>query len=301
MEPLIVPDLALTLPAPLNTHTLGSIADAPVAYLVLAAAVALYLWGVVRVQRLHPRHPWSRGRTASFIGGVVVVALAIGSFIGVYDRVLFWDHMVQHLMLIMVAAPLLAVGAPVALLWRATTGDAHERVTKALRSPVARFLDHPLVAFVLYAVVIPLTHLTSFFDYTVESSAVDYLEHAIFLFAGYLFWRHIVGYEPSAHRLHPGMRLAYLAAAVPVDTFVGLSLSEARQTFPAFVAQHRTWGPSLLTDLHMGGVIMWVGGDSLMMLALIPAAVVWMRYEERRAIRVDRELDAIMPATPSTP
>jgi putative copper resistance protein D len=54
---------------------------------------------------------------------------------------------------------------------------------------------------------------------------------------------------------------------------------------------HRTWGPSLVDDLHIGGVIMWVGGDTLMLWPMIPLAVRWMHLEERRAVRVDREFD----------
>lgn len=225
----------------------------------------------------------------------MAILVSLESFIGVYDDVLFWDHMVQHLLLIMVAAPLLALGTPVLLAYRATTGRAHQWLTRALRSAPARFLDHPLVAFVLYALVIPLTHLTSLYNYTLQNEVWHDNEHLLFLLVGYLFWRQVVAKEPSAHRLHPGLRLAYLAFAVPVDTFVGLSLAQAHhEMFPAYDAMHRTWGPSLLTDLHMGGAIMWVGGDSLMFLAMIPVAIAWVRHEDRRATRVDRELEAAL-------
>jgi putative copper resistance protein D len=84
----------------------------------------------------------------------------------------------------------------------------------------------------------------------------------------------------------------YLALAVPVDTFTGLTLASATtELFPAYLTIHRTWGPSLITDLHAGGAIMWVAGDTLMLIAMIPCAIQWMRYEEQRAIEIDRELD----------
>ena len=82
----------------------------PVAMIVVA--LALYLWGVRRNNALHPRHPWSVGKTVAWIGALVTTGVAIFSFVGVYDGELFWDHMVQHLLLIMVAAPLFAIASP---------------------------------------------------------------------------------------------------------------------------------------------------------------------------------------------
>jgi cytochrome c oxidase assembly factor CtaG len=166
----------------------------------------------------------------------------------------------------------------------------------AVRTPAARFLGHPLVGFVGYALVIPMSHLTSFYNLTLENEQIHDAEHLLFLVFGYLFWRQVFGIEPNEHRLHPALQMGYLFLAVPVDTFTGLSLnSTTTELFPAYRAMHRTWGPSLVTDLHIGGVIMWVVGDSLMLLAMIPVAVKWLHYEERRSVRVDRELDRLLP------
>jgi putative copper resistance protein D len=119
----------------------------PVAMILVA--LVLYLWGVRRNNVLHPRHPWSVGKTVAFFGALFTTGVAIFSFVGVYDGELFWDHMVQHLLLIMVAAPLFAISSPLDLAWRATTGTSHVVVTEALRSRVATFLGNPIVAFIL--------------------------------------------------------------------------------------------------------------------------------------------------------
>lgn len=260
---------------------------------MMAVALGLYLWGVARNDRLHPRHRWPVARTVAFTGGMAVTAVAVFSFVGVYDSVLFWDHMVQHLLLIMVAGALFAIGSPLDLAWRATSGKAHRRVGRVLRSPAANALGHPLTAYVVYALVIPLTHLTSFFNYTLVTETVHDTEHLVYLVVGYLFFRQIFGSDPNRYRMHPALRALYLFVAVPIDTFVGLSLdNESHEIFPAYAAMHRHWGVSLVQDLHIGGVIMWVGGDTLMMLALIPVALQWLRVEERKAARADRELDA---------
>ena len=288
---------AASLP-PLQGSQLFSTTFNAIPVVLILGALALYLWGVQRVNRLRSRHPWSTLKTAAFMGGLVTTAISIFSFIGVYDQELFWDHMVQHLILIMVAAPLFAIASPIDLFWRASTGPLHEQFTRLLRSRTATLLGHPGVAFVLYAVAIPLTHLTVWYNYTLEHPAIDDLEHLMFLALGYLFWRQIFGSDPNRYKLHPALQFGYLFLAIPIDTFTGLSLDQAvHEMFPAYLAFHRSWGPSLIDDLHIGGVLMWVAGDTLMLWPMIPVALGWMHLEERKAVRIDRQLDAIDEAS----
>jgi cytochrome c oxidase assembly factor CtaG len=278
---------------PLVGHQFTSTQFAFVPEAMLVAALVLYLWGVKRSNALHPRHRWPVGKTVAWVSALVTTGIAIFSFVGVYDGELFWDHMAQHLLLIMVAAPLFALGSPLDLAWRATSGTAHLVVTEALRSPVAKFFGHPAVAFVLYAVLIPVSHLTSWYNLTLEHENVHNAEHLAFLVVGYLFWRQVFGSDPNAYRLHPALQFFYLFLAIPIDTFTGLSLAGAsHEIFPAYFATHRAWGPSYVNDLHIGGSIMWVVGDTLMLWPMIPVALRWMHMEERKAVRIDRELDA---------
>jgi putative copper resistance protein D len=269
---------------------------------LIVAALVLYVWGVRRNNALHPRHPWSAGKTAAWVGALVTTGVSIFSFVGVYDSELFWDHMVQHLLLIMVAAPLFAIASPLRLAWVSTTGTAHVVVTETLRSKVATFFVHPVVAFVLYAVVIPISHLTVWYNYTLTQEGVHNAEHLAFLLVGYLFWRQIFGNDPNKYRLSPPLQFFYLFLAIPIDTFTGLSLAGAtKEMFPAYLATHRTWGPSYVNDLHIGGSIMWVVGDTLMLWPMVPVALRWMHMEERKAARIDRELDAQAAAAAERP
>ncbi len=289
----MIAELADTGLPPLAGHQFFSTQFDFVPVAMIVAALVLYLWGVRRNNALHPRHPWSAGKTAAWIGALATTGVAIFSFVGVYDGELFWDHMVQHLILIMVAAPLYAIASPLELTWRATRGTPHLVVSEALRSPVAKFFGHPVVAFCLYAVLIPLSHLTSWYNLTLEHESIHNAEHLAFLVVGYLFWRQVFGHDPNRYRLHPALQFFYLFLAIPIDTFTGLSLAgESHEIFPAYFALHRTWGPSLVTDLHVGGDIMWVVGDTLMLWPMIPVALRWMHMDERSAVRIDRELDA---------
>ena len=210
---------------------------------LIVAALVVYLWAVRRNNALHPRHPWSAVKTGAWLGALFTTAVSIFSFIGVYDGELFWDHMIQHLLLIMVAAPLFAIASPLDLAWRSSTGTAHLAVSEVLRSRVATFLGHPVVSFVLYAVLIPLSHLTSWYNLTLEHESVHNAEHLAFLVVGYLFWRQIFGSDPNRYRMHPALQFFYLFMAIPIDTFTGLSLAGANsELFPAYCATARTLG-----------------------------------------------------------
>ncbi len=235
---------------------------------------------------------WPLGRSVAMVLACVVTFLGVESVLGVYDMVLFADHMVQHLVLIMLAAPLFALAAPLDLARQASPAPVRAALTRFLDGPVGAVLLHPLVGFGLYAVFIPVTHLSSLMNFAMGHLWAHHLEQIAFLVVGYLFFRSVFGIEASPHPLHPGFALIYLMAAVPVDTITGLALAmSSHNPYPVYDAMNRPWGPSVLADVHLGGAIMWIGGDGLMLLALIPAAVRWVRYEDRRTREIDAELD----------
>ena len=251
----------------------------------MALALALYFWGVRRVP------DWSRARAAAFVAGIAVTFLATESVLGVYDMVYFSAHMIEHLALIMVAAPLFALSAPLDLVYAA--GGARAR--RALDGRLAAVVTHPLFGFATYFVVIPLTHLTGLANEMMRHMWVHHLEQIAFLVAGYLFFRVAFGLE-RGRTIHPGLRLVYVMAAVPVDTFTGLALMmSSTLPFPAYAAMAPTGSSPqwLLSNVHLGGAIMWIGGDALMLLACIPITVTWVRWETRRTKELDAELDRL--------
>src|ERR1700691_5261618 len=174
---------------------------APIVTASVAIAAGLYAWGVVRVARKHPARPWRAWRTAMFGGGLGVVVLATQSGIGVYDDLLFWDHMVQHLMLIMVAPPLLIAGQPITLLLHASRNPLHNWAKRVLRSRVASFLTWPVFGCVAYTVAVTAAHLTGLANLVERNQVVHNAEHALFLIIGYLFFLPILGREPIRWRL----------------------------------------------------------------------------------------------------
>ncbi|MGD0055728.1 MAG: cytochrome c oxidase assembly protein [Acidimicrobiales bacterium] len=254
------------------------------ATILLLGAAVLYLVAARRARG------WPRHCTALFLSGVAVTFVATQSVIGYYDLEYFSDHMIQHLLLIMVAAPLFALARPLDLLYE--VGSSATR--RFLDGDVMKAVTHPLFAFALYFVFIPVTHLTGLMNVIMEHESAHHLEQVGFLVVGYLFFRAAFGLE-RGFTLHPGLRLVYVMAAVPVDTFTGLALD---MTGHDPFSRHAMMGPvgstssSLLGDVHLGGAIMWIGGDALMLLACIPICVAWVRWETVRTKELDAVLDA---------
>jgi len=282
----------MAMPAPFSWTHLYSTRLSWSINLALIAVVAAYGLGVRAWNRQHEAR-WSSKRSVAFGVGIALVALATEALPGVYDMTLFSAHMVQHLLLIMVAAGLFAMAAPLELALATVPGALGRGFTAVVDSKLGEVIGHPAVGFAAYAVFIPATHLTSLFNQMLLHMWVHRLEQVAFLVIGYLFWRPVVGIEPSRHPLAPGLRLVYLALAVPIDTFTGLALvMSGHIEFSAYAAQQRTWGPSILSDIKTGGALMWIGGDLLMLGAMIPVAYLWMKDEESKTADIDARLDA---------
>ncbi len=250
--------------------------SAPVVTTSVVVAAGLYLWGVVRVARRHPARPWPAWRTLVFFCGLAIIVLALQSGIGVYDDVLLWDHMIQHLMLVMAAPPLLILGRPVTLLMHASRNPLHTWVKRVVRSKMAAFLTWPVFGFAAYAAAILVAHLTGLANLITRNQVAHDSEHVGFLVVGYLFFLPIIGSEPIRWRLSYPVRLVLLFLVMPVDTFTGLVLSGANTSAPGLPLGPRpSWAGSAIGDLHAGGSVMWVGGDGLMFLLMMVVFLMW--------------------------
>jgi putative copper resistance protein D len=249
---------------------------APVVTVVTAVLAGLYLWGVVRVARRHPQRPWPVLRTASFLLGLLVVVVATQSGIGTYDGTLFWVHMVQHLLLIMVAPPLLVLGQPVTLLMHASRNPLHTWVKRIVRSGPVAWLTWPPFAVAAYAATIVGTHLTSFMNLVESSQAVHAAEHVLYLVVGYLYFLPLLGREPIRWKVSYPLRLFLLFIAMPVDAFTGVVLG-SESSFPFHPMEPRSWGPSPVDDVHTGGAVMWIGGAAIMFVAIMVTFFEWSR------------------------
>ena len=290
MTSLLLPRTALAHGLPAGEPTFPGVLLAwsfdPMPIVGVGVAAAAYLRAVREVNAAHPHTPVPPLRIAAFLGGLVAIVLALQSPIERYDSTLISVHMVQHMLLQFVAAPLLLLGAPLTLALRVATPAVRRQITGILHNGAVRTLTHPIVAWSLFVLVNWGWQFSPMYNVALENDAVHYLQHATFMGSALLFWWPIAGVDPAPRKLaYPG-RAAYLAMAIPPNSFLGITLiSTSPDFYPHYATLARDWGPSVAEDLSLAGAVMWGMGAMVFVAALLLTVGAWMRAEERRTLR----------------
>jgi putative membrane protein len=267
MPPLTAPP-APEWPALLARWTV----EAPVVALLVLAALA---YAVGRRKRAAgPGAP-------AFAAGMAVLGVALLSPVATYAHALLSAHMVQHLLLVLVAAPLIVAAHPAPSLLAAVPDAMAVQVASLGRSRLARLATHPLVAWLAFAVTGWAVHFSPLFDAALEHPILHAAEHALFLGSGLLFWHPVLAEGPGT--LSSPLRLLYLALAMPQNTFLALAiLSADHPLYEAYVRLGRDWGPSVLDDQRQAGGVMWIAGDLALLVAVLVVAGAWARSDRTR-------------------
>jgi cytochrome c oxidase assembly factor CtaG len=240
------------------------------ALLVTAGA---YLRGWLVLRRRDPRR-WHGGHLAAFLGGLAAIDLALASPIEPFADLLLSVHMVQHLLLMMVAPPLLWLGAPLFPLLRGLPRPVRVSWLAPLLSapPLRRLLGrltHPLTALALFVAATWVWHAPPVYELALRSGAWHYLEHACFLGAALVFWYPVVRPYPSRPRWSPWLLLPYLLLADLSNTALCAVLTFSdRVLYPYYAEVPRLGGLSALEDQSAAGTLMWVPGSLAFLLPL---------------------------------
>jgi putative membrane protein len=263
--------------------------DAP-AIAVLTGTTMLYLRGESR------RRTQGRGRprrTAAFLGGVAVTLFALVSPVAGLSEVLLWVHMVQHLLLVVVAAPLLALGAPVATVrFALPPGGRHAlaRVSRTTRRWRRRAGDpHPLLlAAVVHIAVTWVWHAPVLYDLAVANAGVHLLEHAGFLASAVWVWAEVVATARKGHRAQGLVTLA-LGAVMATGAVLGALMVFADRSLYDVYTGHG--GLSAVEDQEFAGALMWVLPSFVYATVAIRSFVRWFEATDtdlRRRERLER-------------
>jgi cytochrome c oxidase assembly factor CtaG len=254
-------------------------------------------WRVLRWQ-MPDRFPvW---RLASFLGGLATLLVAVASPIDAFAGLLLQVHMVQHLLLMMVAPPLLLLGAPLVPLLRGLPPRvAKDWIGPFVGWPALRraftLATHPIVCWSALVLATWLWHLPAFYQVALRSPAWHAVEHATFLAAGLLFWWPVVQPWPSrAAWPRWTMPLYLLLADIQNTIFAAFLTFSERVLYPAYGSVPRLGGLSALDDQVAAGAIMWVPGS---VLFLVPAAVITVQMLAPRAAPAGRARSVAPPRT----
>jgi putative membrane protein len=232
----------------------------------LLALVAGYLF----ITRTSPFSP----RKASFIAGAAVIFVALGPPLDDWsDHYLLLAHMVQHLLLIMLAAPLLLYGTPARLLEPLT----RNRITNF----VGYWLTRPVIAYAVANAVFVLWHVPMFYEMALRSQPVHVVEHAMLLGTALLAWWPILGPLPQWPRLALPLHSLYFFAMTLPGSAVGAFITFADPgLYAPYDTAKRIFGIDLATDQQAAGLLMWVAVGTIYLLLITVSFFRWVSREE---------------------
>jgi cytochrome c oxidase assembly factor CtaG len=227
-----------------------------------------------------------RWRGVAFYAGLATLALAVSSPVDAYAPQLFWVHMVQHVLLMMVAPPLLLIGRPWPRIVRPLPLDLRRPLVRGVvvgpaLAPVRRafrWIASPLPAFALFNGMLLLWHLPALYDLTLRDGPVHDLEHALFFGTALLLWVHLVPGASARPQLGDGSRAIYGTAALVISWVLAVVLGLAPEpVYGAYASlAHRPGGLSALSDQQLAAGVMWVPGSVPYCIVLVIASLRWL-------------------------
>ncbi len=253
--------------------------------LLLGLALLWWLYGRGLLElwtRAGVDHGVSRSHAWAFLGAMAALLLALVSPLDGLAEDLSSAHMAQHMLLMLVAAPLLAMAAPLpALLWglppvaRKMLAPAIQRLETLKWASYHAF--QPLLAWWLFTGTLWIWHVPRLYQAALRSPVLHDLEHLSFLLTAYLFWRIVL--DPAARsRMNRGAGVIYLFAACLQAGALGIFLTLSPSVwYPAYASRVAAWGLTPLEDQQLAGLIMWVPGCAIYAGAAAAVFAAWLR------------------------
>jgi len=263
---------------------------------ILIIGSLLYLKGVRILNRRGDK--WPIGRTISFISGILIVNYAVNGAIGVYSHFGFSYHMIEHMILGMIAPIALVLGAPITLALRTLPmgRDSEEEgprniLIRFLHSKYAKFMTNPVVALLIFDGSLFILYFTGLFGTLMGSHLGHLFMNLHFLLAGVLFFHVIVGVDPNPNRPPNVVRMVILFAAMSIHAFFSIALMSATTLVDGgyYSSIGNPLNLNLLENQYAGGSIGWAMGEFPILIALAAAFIQWMREDKKESERIDRK------------
>jgi putative membrane protein len=263
----------------------------PLIVVPLMLTAWLYGRGLRRLWRDAGRGHGVRVREAiCFAAGWLALAVALVSPLHPWGNVLFSAHMIQHEILMLVAAPLIVLGRPVVAMLKALSGSQVQHLLRLTRPRWVRDVWHafttPFAAWLVHAVVLWTWHVPVLFTAAIRSEFVHALQHLSFLLSALLFWWALL--NGSQRAMHYGAGVLYLFTTAMHSGLLGALITLARTVcYPDYLATAAAWGLTPLEDQQLGGLIMWVPGCTIYIVAGLALFAAWLRSSGERVRRAE--------------
>jgi cytochrome c oxidase assembly factor CtaG len=244
---------------------------------ILVFLVVVYSRGWFRLRRASPLS-FPPGRVAAFVAGLFSLWIALGSPLAALDHQLLTVHMMKHLLLMTVGAPLILLGAPaMPLLCGLPKWPVRLSLLLRSRTPplLGDFLSNPVFCWLAGTAAVIAWHIPTLFQLGLSSNTWHIVENACFLCAGLLFWRPIVRTAPrEAKGPQWSLPLYLFLATLPCDILSAFLTFCGRVVYPSYLSAARIVNLSPLQDQECAGALMWV---CVTFAYLIPAVVITMQ------------------------
>jgi cytochrome c oxidase assembly factor CtaG/putative copper export protein len=292
--------LGYDLPGPVSISRLA-FDWAPQLFFIVFLLVASICYAL-GIRRLHARgDSWPKLYTAAWYAGLLVVLVTTQTGVNRYGEIMFSVHMAQHMLLSMVAPPLLALGAPITLALRylpsrgarPNARGGRSWLLAVLRTPLFRLLSNPMFAVALFVSSTFGLYFSGLFAVLMASHAGHLAMSVHFLLIGCLLFWPLVSPDPLPHRPGHGARMLLLVILVPFHAFFGLAIITDTHVLAAswYDRLQRPWGASLLSDQHTGGGIAMALAEPVAFLVAGVILMQWSRADARAAKAFDRKSD----------
>jgi putative membrane protein len=256
----------------------------PFVLIPLLLTAALYSLGKIRMLRRTTNRQLFVWKILAFALGWISLVIALDSPLHELGEQLFWVHMTQHEILMLISAPLLILGRPtIAFLWalppawRETVASfGHSRTFKTGWGLVSA----PMSAWLVSALALWIWHIPWLFDQTLRSDWIHAAQHTTFLVTALIFW------WPLANRMAKigyGGGLAYVFTTILHTSVLGALLTFApKPWYSSYITTAPAWGLTALEDQQLGGLIMWIPAGTLLLIVALVLLVKWMNHSQSR-------------------
>ena len=259
---------------------------------LLSLAAVLDAVGVRRVNGRNDVQLWPNGQTSLFAFAIVTIAIATMGPVGSLTSTFLWADMASHILLMMLAAPLIVLSNPTLLILRATNREFRRRwCIPFLRSRFLKILTNPLLGWLVFTMALLATHIGPLFEFALERAALRTITVPLAYFvAGIIYYYPLIGSTIGATRIPSHYKILSMFTMMIPEAILGFAIyTTGSVLYPYYErVDERPWGPSTaLLDQRVGGAVMWGAGMVLDTIWISIVVAEWWKREELKARRLD--------------